>query len=622
MSGAASGGLLEPGARLADRYVIGAEIGRGGLSVVYDARDAELGHDVALKLLVPPPGGAEIARERMRREVLAARSLRHAHIVKVFDIQDEGSWTFVVMEKIVGRDLHSRVTSRGALPGDQVLGLGREMADALCFAHRAGVLHRDIKPHNILIEEATGRAVLTDFGSARIDGQATLTAAGDVVGTLAYMAPEELRGRRADARSDLYSLGMTLYFAATGSLPGAGSGPTLPPPPRDEGFRASKVVAVPQALDDAIARATCAEPTLRFQTGALMSAALADGDPVEAAASTATVATLVEADRRCLLCGGPEPFGTALCVGCAKRDAPDDLDVILEGGGASLPQLMPRLRAWSGDQHRDDALRDTALGRRPLLRVSADAAEAVLAALARLGIRARTQARGRTDRLVPTSLQATIAGVMIVAALCVMLGGAFVGAGGFALAAVLFVRAQSLAGKPLLAASEPTARRAEWLPPNVEQQVVDALSGLPSGTAQGLLADMVRLLRPKAALHGAPAAGMVTALSERANDLLLATCAGARELAELDGLLEMLESRRHQQQLPGSWRESLARAEQARDALAQRLLESAGALGLAGGLRDDSEGFGDHLAELTRELESEIAIQAEAAKEAAECDRG
>ena len=209
---------LAPGVVLQDRYEIADEIGRGGFSIVYRARDRRVGADIALKLLVPPPAAARLARERLRREVQAVRQLSHPNIVGVYDVVDDGPWSFVVMEYVPGPDLAVRVRQRGPLDPDATARLGREITAALAAAHRLGIVHRDVKPQNILLAP-DGRARLTDFGSARLAGQETVTQTGGLVGTVDYAAPEQLAGARGDARVDEYALGVTLYYALTGELP-------------------------------------------------------------------------------------------------------------------------------------------------------------------------------------------------------------------------------------------------------------------------------------------------------------------------------------------------------------------------------------------------------------------
>ncbi|MFL5576573.1 MAG: serine/threonine-protein kinase, partial [Gemmatimonadaceae bacterium] len=279
---------LAAGDVVAGRYVVTREIGRGGHSVVYAARDRDLGADVALKLLVPPPAVARLARERLRREVQAVRGLAHEHVAAVHDLVEDGERSVLVMELVDGPDLERRVRERGPLAPDGAAALGREVADALSAAHRRGILHRDVKPSNVLLEPRPGgqpSARLTDFGSARLDGQATLTETGALVGTLCYVAPEVLAGARADARAEVYALGMTLHFTLTGRLPDRPSR-HLPPPPAPDGFRPSVALSepappgapIPAWLDAIVARATAADPRHRFPTAAAMAAALAAGD--------------------------------------------------------------------------------------------------------------------------------------------------------------------------------------------------------------------------------------------------------------------------------------------------------------------------------------------------------
>jgi len=266
-------GDLEAGAVLGGRFEIAREIGRGGYSVVYAARDRSVGTEVAIKVLVPPPATAREAKERLRREVQAIRGLRHPNIVGVHDLVEDGSIAFVVMDLIDGTDLASRIAERGPLPTELAIGVAVQVSDALAEAHRAGILHRDIKPANILLDGA-GHAWLTDFGSARLDSQTTITRTGGLVGTVAYLAPEVWLGGRADARADLYSLGMTLYEALTGKLPQRPS-VHLPPTPEGDGFKPSlHRPDLPPWLERVIARATTAEPRDRFATVAAFRDAL------------------------------------------------------------------------------------------------------------------------------------------------------------------------------------------------------------------------------------------------------------------------------------------------------------------------------------------------------------
>ena len=265
-------GGLAKGQLLDGRFEIVRELGRGGYSVVYQARDHAVGNDVAVKVLVPPPISAHEARERMRREVQAIRGLRHPNLVGVHDFYDDGVLSFVVMDLIDGSDLATRIGAQGPLDSRKVGAMAGTLAGALAVAHRAGILHRDIKPANVLID-TKGQPWLTDFGSARLDSQATVTATGGLVGTVAYLAPEVWLGHRADARADIYALGLTLFQALTGELPDRPSG-HLPPTPDPEGFHPARHRPdLPPWLDQLVATATTANPRHRFATAEQMAAA-------------------------------------------------------------------------------------------------------------------------------------------------------------------------------------------------------------------------------------------------------------------------------------------------------------------------------------------------------------
>ena len=303
---------------LRGRYEIDRELGRGGYSVVYLARDRELDTDVALKLLVPPPAAAKVARERMRREVQAVRGLSHANIVAVFDFLEEGPVELHrdgvrPRPRPAGSGGRPRAARRGHRRRDSAATWRRRSA----AAHRRGILHRDVKPQNILLDP-DGRARLTDFGSAKLDGQLGVTGSGTLAGTLAYTAPEVLAGRRGDARADVYALGLTLYYALTGDLPERSS-PHLPPTPAPKDFaRGACAPAAPAWLDDVVAHATPAAAEDRFPTAASLDEALARPG--------AASALLMDGGGTCLLCAGPDPLALGLCPACGgSTDAADTL---------------------------------------------------------------------------------------------------------------------------------------------------------------------------------------------------------------------------------------------------------------------------------------------------------
>ena len=264
---------------LEGRYVIEREIGSGGTAVVFRARDLRHERLVAIKVLRP-----ELARslgtERFLREIRIAASLTHPHILPVHDSGEAADLLYYVMPYVEGESLRSRLVREGALPMDDALRIARETADALAYAHSRGVVHRDIKPGNILL--IGGHAVVADFGIATATGigmdDETLTSPGLIIGTPAYMSPEQARGELlVDGRSDLYSLGCVLYEMLTGQPPF--TGPTahavlarhsqdIPEPVRSR--RASVPVEVEAAVDRLLEKL----PADRYSTAAQFVAAL------------------------------------------------------------------------------------------------------------------------------------------------------------------------------------------------------------------------------------------------------------------------------------------------------------------------------------------------------------
>jgi predicted Ser/Thr protein kinase len=209
--------------RLTERFVLEREIGSGGMSTVFLGRDEVLDRPVAVKLLRPGYAGTDIGA-RFRREGRTAASLSHPNIVQVYDA-GEGEYegrevSFIVMEYVSGGDLKDLMDRKGALSGGDLTRLS-EAAAGLAHAHERGVIHRDIKPHNILLDE-NGRPKLSDFGVARALDASQATRTGSYLGTALYSPPEQLRGEKVTPKSDVYSLGVTLYHAATGQPPFTG----------------------------------------------------------------------------------------------------------------------------------------------------------------------------------------------------------------------------------------------------------------------------------------------------------------------------------------------------------------------------------------------------------------
>jgi hypothetical protein len=207
---------------VADRYALSAPLGRGGMGVVWRAQDAVLGREVAVKEVVFPPTMPEEERRpaqaRVMREARAAARLNHPSAVTLYDVVQDGDGTFIVMELVNAPTLAELVRTEGPLPVGRVAELGAQIASALEAAHQAGIVHRDVKPGNVMVP-ATGMAKLADFGIASLQGDPQLTSTGLVIGSPAYMAPEQARGEESGPPVDFWALGATLYYAVEGEPP-------------------------------------------------------------------------------------------------------------------------------------------------------------------------------------------------------------------------------------------------------------------------------------------------------------------------------------------------------------------------------------------------------------------
>ena len=207
---------------LTANYELDRELGRGGMGIVYRAKDRRLKRMVAIKVLPPELGFRGEIKSRFLREAETAAQLSHPDIVPIYSVDEREGLVFFVMACVDGDTLAKRLVERGPLPVDDARRILREVADALAYAHARGVIHRDIKPDNILLGE-DGRAMVTDFGIARAiqeGADSRLTATGVAIGMPAYMSPEQAAGdREIDGRSDLYSLGIVGYQMLAGQLP-------------------------------------------------------------------------------------------------------------------------------------------------------------------------------------------------------------------------------------------------------------------------------------------------------------------------------------------------------------------------------------------------------------------
>jgi serine/threonine-protein kinase len=266
---------LADGAVVDERYRIVRRIGSGGMADVYCAEDTHLGRQVALKVLHRRFAQDAEFVERFRREASAAAGLQHPHVVGVFDRGEHEGTYYIAMEYLRGRTLKDIVSAEAPLDQLRAIGLGRQILDAAGFAHRNGVVHRDFKPHNVIVDQQ-GNAKVTDFGIARA-GASEMTETGSIMGTAQYLSPEQAQGQEVTARSDVYSIGVMLYELLTGQLPFNGDSAVSialkhlsdPPPPMSrDGLR------IEPNLEGVVLGALAKDPDARWQSAEDFSAAL------------------------------------------------------------------------------------------------------------------------------------------------------------------------------------------------------------------------------------------------------------------------------------------------------------------------------------------------------------
>src|SRR5829696_3048828 len=252
---------------LDDRYDVVRPLGSGGMGEVYLARDRVLGRDVALKVLRKQYAGDDEFAERFKREAMSAASLSHPNIVQVYDRgETEEGASYIAMEYVAGGTLKERIVREGPLEAAEAAGLAAQVAEALGAAHDRGMVHRDIKPQNVLLT-ARGGTKVADFGIARAGSSATISRTGSVMGTAGYMSPEQALGKPATSKSDLYSLGVVLYEALTGELPYTADNPIAVSMKHvNEPVRSPREIdpKIPEGIDAIVTKLMSKDPEARY----------------------------------------------------------------------------------------------------------------------------------------------------------------------------------------------------------------------------------------------------------------------------------------------------------------------------------------------------------------------
>ncbi len=264
-------------AALAGQYDLERELGRGGMGVVYLAQDVKLDRKVALKVLPPLLADSAQVRERFLREARTSARLTHPNIVAIYGAGEIDSRVYFVMSYVEGESLAERLRRETVLDPASAVPIVRDVALALAYAHERGVVHRDIKPENILLDAHSGRAMVTDFGIARVAEAAPLTMTGQVLGSVHYMSPEQVSGDKIDGRSDLYSLGVVAFQALSGRLPfdnESASAVIVAHVTKAPPSQLSVAPHVPVALAAVVDRCLSKSPSARYDTGDALARAL------------------------------------------------------------------------------------------------------------------------------------------------------------------------------------------------------------------------------------------------------------------------------------------------------------------------------------------------------------
>src|ERR1700687_4705518 len=325
-SEAASKGQLEPGTVLGDRFEVLQLLGQGGMGAVYKARDLELDRLVALKLIRPDLASHPEILRRFKQELILAREVTHRNVILIFDLGQAQGIKFITMEYVEGRDLRSLIHEKGKMAPEEAVPILLQIAAALDAAHHAGVVHRDLKPQNIMSDK-DGRVYVMDFGIARSLETPGMTQTGALMGTPEYMSPEQAKGEKVDARSDLFALGIIFYEMLTGNSPfkAETAMATMFKRTKERATPLAQLnVGVPGRLSDIVSKCLEIEPEHRYQS------ARAIMDDLEAWRAGVSRGAIIPATRR--LKYAP-PYQKWLAAGIAV--------VILGAVGYSLRDKVP-----------------------------------------------------------------------------------------------------------------------------------------------------------------------------------------------------------------------------------------------------------------------------------------
>jgi hypothetical protein len=335
---------------IADRYDLESKIGSGGMGTVWKATDRLLHRTVAVKLLHEGLASDAAFAERFRREARSAASLGHPNIVTVYDTGEHDHVPFIVMEYVEGESLHQMLNRHGPLAVEDTARIARSLLAGLGHAHGRGLVHRDMKPANVLFDAHTGEAKVVDFGIAKgLDDTGGLTRTSGLIGTAAYLSPEQVNGAAATTRSDLYAVGCLLYACLAGDPPFSGTTPVAiamrhlrDPVPSLSARRPD----VPADFEAVILRALEKDPARRFASAAEMDAAVAATGLDDRAASEPTVVAVPDAAPTVMGAMRDHPVGGPVAGGPAGPVGPGGTEVVTRPGTPNSYRWLPALAAF------------------------------------------------------------------------------------------------------------------------------------------------------------------------------------------------------------------------------------------------------------------------------------